>query len=254
MLRLAAICQAFAIVLCCGAPVFASSIGMNFTATRFGGGPYPILPAESAGLVPQVNWNNSNPVGNGSTADVSGPIAGKLVDNSGVDSGAQITWFNANAEVNSAGGNTTPDERLYRGLVEGSFFDSNSPQLTISVTNIPYPQYEVIAYLACFDFGADASVKLGDQEFFLVQSTNFTTDGFIQATATTYQDETLATYAVFTGLNNTAFDLEIIKQGGNRPAIAGLQIVETPEPSSFVLLLVGCVMGYFGRRPLGRQS
>ena len=87
MLRLAAICQAFAIVLCCGAPVFASSIGMNFTATRFGGGPYPILPAESAGLVPQVNWNNSNPVGNGSTADVSGPIAGKLVDNSGVDSG-----------------------------------------------------------------------------------------------------------------------------------------------------------------------
>ncbi len=106
----------------------------------------------------------------------------------------------------------------------------------------------MIAYLACFDFGADASVKLGDQEFFLVQSTNFTTDGFIQATATTYQDETLATYAVFTGLNNPAFDLEIIKQGGNRPAIAGLQIVETPEPSSLVLLLVGCVMGYFGRR------
>jgi len=34
------------------APVQADSIGMNFTATRFGGGPYPILPHESAGLVP----------------------------------------------------------------------------------------------------------------------------------------------------------------------------------------------------------
>ena len=100
--------------------VQAASIGFNFTATRFGGGPYPILPQETAGLVPQTNWNNTNPVKAGTTADISGPLPGKLADSTGVDSGAQVVWFNANNEVNSDGGNVTPNERLYRGLLEGS--------------------------------------------------------------------------------------------------------------------------------------
>jgi len=105
-------------------------------------------------------------VANGSTADISGPLAGKLVDNTGVDSGAQITWFNANAEVNSDGGNTTPNERLYRGTVEGSFFLLPSPQLSVTVSNIPYAHYEVIAYLGSFGFGGEGSAKLGSQEFY----------------------------------------------------------------------------------------
>ena len=101
-----------------------ASIGMNFTATRFGGGPYPILPNETAGFVPQINWNNSNPVANGSTADIASPLAGKLVDNTGADSGASVQWFNANAEVNSSGGNLSPNERLYRGTIEGDFISA----------------------------------------------------------------------------------------------------------------------------------
>lgn len=230
-----------AILLSSIAPAQADSIGMNFTATRFGGGPYPILPNEVAGLVPQINWNNSNPVANGSTADISLPLAGKLVGNAGVDSGAQITWFNANAEVNSDGGNTTPNERLYRGTVEGSAFMLPSPQLGITVSNIPYAHYEVIAYLGSFGFGGEGGAKLGTQEFYYIQSANFTVDGFIQATATTYADRTLATYAVFTNLTDPSFTLEIIKRGGNRPGIAGLQIVEVPEPSTCLLAMLGLV-------------
>jgi hypothetical protein len=230
-----------ALLLVSIAPVQANSIGMNFTATRFGGGPYPILPNESAGLVPQINWNNSNPVANGSTADISGPLAGKLVDNSGVDSGAQITWFNANAEVNSDGGNTTPNERLYRGTVEGSFFLLPDPQLAVTVSNIPYANYQVIAYLGSFGFGGEGSAKLGSKEFYYIQSVNFTVDGFIEATATTYADRTLATYAVFTDLSDPSFTLEIIKRGGNRPGIAGLQIVEVPEPSTCLMAALALV-------------
>ncbi len=95
------------------------SIGVNFTATRFGGGPYPILPSESAGVIPQTNWNNTNPVANGATGDIASPVAHKLVDNTGAVSTANIAWLNVNAEVNSNGGNTTPNERLFRGTIEG---------------------------------------------------------------------------------------------------------------------------------------
>jgi hypothetical protein len=106
-----------ALVAATATTVDGASIGMNFTATRFGGGPYPVLPNETAGFVPQINWNNSNPVANGSTADIASTLAGKLVDNTGADSGASVQWFNANAEVNSSGGNLTPNERLYRGTI-----------------------------------------------------------------------------------------------------------------------------------------
>ncbi|HEY4313085.1 MAG TPA: PEP-CTERM sorting domain-containing protein [Pirellulales bacterium] len=223
----------------CGSAT-ANSIGLNFTATRFGGGPYPILPNESAGLVPQTNWNNTNPLGNGSTADVASPVAGTLVDNTGAATGVTVQWFNGNAEVNSSGGNTTPDERLFRGAVEGQFFGSPSPQLEVTVSNVPYAHYEVIAYVVGFGFAADSSVRLGDQEFFYTQSSNFTTDGFIKATATDYADRTLATYAEFDNLTGSTFTLELIHQGGNRPAIDGFQIVATPEPSSWVLIVLGC--------------
>src|SRR4029079_5020134 len=127
MLRIVILSAFVLMIVCANSVADAESIGVNFTATRFGGGPYPILPPETAGLVPQKNWNNSNPLGNGSTSDIASPIAGQLVDSSGANSGAQITWFNGNAEVNSSGGNTTPNERLYRGLVEGSFFNLPSP-------------------------------------------------------------------------------------------------------------------------------
>jgi hypothetical protein len=219
--------------------VHAKSIGVNFTATRFGGGPYPILASEIAGLVPQMNWNNSTPVANGSTSDIAGPLPGRLADNAGADSGAQIMWFNANAEVNSDGGNVTPNERLYRGLVEGSFFTLPSPQLTVSVSQIPYGRYDVYAYLAGFTFDATSSVRIGAERYYYVQSSNFTTDGFIQATATSPQGAALATYAVFRDLQSNSFNLEIIKESGNRPAIAGLQIVRVPEPSTLLLLVLG---------------
>lgn len=221
----------------------AASIGINFTATRFGGGPYPILPHETAGLVPQQNWNNSTPTGNGNTADISSPVPGSIVDSSGSATPLQIEWFNGNDEVNTDGGLTTPDERLYRGIVEGEWFAPPSPQLAISVTNVPYPEYKVIVYLATFGFGATTSIQLGDEEYYLIQSSDFTTDGFIEATATSLETATLATYAVFDGLTDSSFEITLNKRGGNRPGIGGFQIVAVPEPSSAVLLGAGLLLG-----------
>jgi hypothetical protein len=72
-----------------------------------------------------------------------------------------------------------------------------------------------------------------------VQSSNFTTDGFIKATATDYADRTLATYAEFDNVTASSFTLEMIHQGGHRPAIAGFQVIALPEPGSVLLLALG---------------
>jgi len=244
------------VVGCCAvnSDLFASSIAINFTATSFGGGPYPILASETAGIVPQTNWNNTQPTTAGTNAQIASPAAGKLVNNLGIDSGAQIIWANGNNAVNSDGGKITPDERLYKGTLEGPPFNSKA-NLSVTVFNIPYSHYEVIAYLAGFGFSAEASAKLGSQEFFYVQSSNFTTDGYIQATATSYADRTLATYAVFQNQTSNFFTLDLYTRGGNRAAIAGLQILQIPEPSSFALIAIGgCGLLLARRRWASRKA
>ncbi len=222
-------------------PVSATSIGVNFTATSFGGGPYPILPNEAAGLVPQQNWNNTNPVANGLTSDIASPVAGSVVDSTGAATGANVVWLNVNSQVNSSGGNTTPDERLYRGTIEG--LGNGRPPLEVAMFDVPYAKYDVIAYLAGFSFQADASVKLGNEQFYYVQSSNFTTDGFIKATATTQATQTLATYAEFDNLTGNTFTLQIFTTGGNRGSIAGFEVVSVPEPASYLLAASGCMCG-----------
>jgi hypothetical protein len=215
----------------------ANSIGVNFTATSFGGGPFPILPNESAGIVPQINWNNTNPLANGLTLDIASPVVGAVVDNTGAVTGANVVWLNGNSQVNSSGGNATPDERLYRGTIEG--LGVGNPPLQVAMFDVPYDHYNVIAYLAGFTFPANASIKLGSEQFYYVQSSNFTTDGFIQATATTQATQTVATYAEFDNLTGNSFVMQIFTTSGNRGSIVGFQVIEVPEPSGWLLAAAG---------------
>jgi len=229
----------FAVVLCAGVDARAESIAVNFMASSWGGGPFPIAAGEQAGYLPQTNWNNVTPMANGTTADVQSPLAGKLVDTTGVDSGAGIAWINGNGAVGTDGGNVTPNERLYRAVIEGPWFKPPSAQLMFQVTGVPFATYDVYAYLAGFGFDADASARIGGEEYFYEQSSDFTADGFIQATATSPTNAPPATYALFKNVSGDSFTLEIIKQDGNRGGLAGLQIVEVPEPSTLVLLCIG---------------
>jgi hypothetical protein len=175
-----------------------------------------------AGFVPQSNWNNVlPPAPTGGTVNINSPVAGSMVDNQGNVISAQVSWINANAEVNSDTGNTTPNERLYRGLLEGPSVQQTN-HLTVTASSIPYATYNLIVYLEGFGFDADASVKVGGQ-------------------ATTFATRTLATYAEFDGLTSPSVAIEMITQAGNRVGIAGFQVVGVPEPSTWALLATGSV-------------
>jgi hypothetical protein len=125
--------------------------------------------------------------------------------------------------------------------LRATFLPPPDPQIGITFAHVPYPRYNVIACLARFEFPATSSVQIGGQEFFCVQSSNFTTDGFIRATATSLATAKLAAYAVFEGLISDSFTITVNKRDGNRPAIAGVQIVRVPEPGCFTQLTVSTV-------------
>ncbi len=125
--------------------------------------------------------------------DIASPVPGELVDNTGAATNANAVWLNANSQVDSNGGNTNPNERLYRGTIEG--LGQGNPPLEVAMFDVPYKTYDVIAYLAGFGFQTDASITLGTGQSSITTSSqaNFTTDGFIKATAITQATQTLAT-------------------------------------------------------------
>ena len=89
------------------------------------------------------NWNNA-PNASGNTTNLTGGVntganTGVLVDNTATASGAAVTWTSGGAPY-ASGQFATADQRLM-----GSF--TNDGQTTVTFTNIPYANYEVLAYV-----------------------------------------------------------------------------------------------------------
>ncbi len=202
----------------------ADSVAVNFTAESWSGGPYPLSTGETAGIVPQGYWNNADIVPFGTVADIAGPVQGAVVDDMGQPTPIELYWF-ADQEGGSDGGAITSDERMMKGCIEGYWQDPPKPSVRVIVDEIPYASYDVIAYLCGFGFDTTASARIGDQEFFYIQSSDFTADGYQQATATSLAYASLASYAVFEDITGDDFVLDIFRQEGNRGALAGLQII-----------------------------
>ena len=206
----------------------AESVAINFMADSWDGGPYPLTTGETAGVVPQGYWNNAAVVPQGTKADIIGPTAGMLVNDVGQPTPINVLWY-ADKDAGSDGNVVTPDERLMKGFLEGYWRDPPDYSVRVVVDEVPYASYTVIAYLCGFGFDTTASARIGDQEFFYIQSSDFTTDGYQQATATSLAYASLASYAVFEGITGDGFALDIFRQDGNRGALAGLQIISTAD-------------------------
>ena len=123
----------------------ATSIGVNFTSNRgvFASGPNPVAPGDVLGLVPQANWNNTQPQTSGVTADIASPVAGIIVDSTGAATAATFNWSgtgNIQEVTNSGAGGS--NAALYHDYLESGFTDHDS--ITINVGNVPYASYNVI--------------------------------------------------------------------------------------------------------------
>ena len=137
--------------LCFGADYF---IGVNFTGGTEDVAPTPLDPGDSAGVVPQVGWNNfsSYSVNKGILSDGAGNLTGVTISYLTGEMSGSGTW-------NVGLGFTNGNDKLFNGYLN-SLDPANSPTGTniITFTNLsPANTYTIIAYTLRDTAGAQAA-------------------------------------------------------------------------------------------------
>ena len=251
LLRIKVVIATCALILASAisAPASAASIGVNFEyQATWGSAANSLLPTDSAGLVAQQNWNNVANIGTG-FGTTSGSVGG-FQDSNGNATGVSLNWNNVNNTfVGDAPWNIAPtsaDESLFYGVIEGMFsVGPSGPNLTVA--GVGFALYDVIVYLA--DSPAGVTV---DGSTLFYDPTIFSSVGYVAATSTSSSSTPIATYAMFSGLTSSSFNIDFQKLSGNRAAVAGFQIVEVatvPLPAALPLFLVGLGgLGFASRR------
>ncbi len=199
----------------------AEPIGINFGSGRANAA---LLPADSAGAIPQTNWNNADGASGG-------PLA--LNDSDGIATSASLTW--ATDEQWSAGGPAADaNGTLLNGWVSAN--NTTDPAASIAITGIPFENYNIYVYLNHDRATEDVLISEATSLFAPILAHENDTDIlapviFTEQTTTADGDITqVGNYVVLPGLNQS--DIEIILEpGGNagsvdRGAITGIQIIE----------------------------
>jgi hypothetical protein len=200
-----------------------------------------------AGVVPAINWNNSN-LSQGNT------FSG-LVNNTGTATTLGFTIAGSWGDwgiglVTSHDANGTYNEELLGGYANTSSGVSGG-SLTVSITGIPYSSYDVIAY-----FGSDAAGRTGTIKDANAGLTyDFLTIGVpaisganavLTQTTDTGGGNPSADYAIFSNVSGSSDTLTLsIPNGGG---LEGFQIVAVPEPGTMALAALGGASLLFWRR------
>lgn len=212
----------------------AASISISFAGDNAGGTSVQINPGQTAGVVPDSAWEAA-------TGATGGPQA--------LASGASVTWSSANTWGGT--GATTDDEAMLNGFLD----DGGASGSNVSISGIPYANYDVYVY------GSSDNGNTGRGLTTNVNGTDYLSGGAFATLSgngtffdgTTYVDGATAaadpSYFRISGLSGA--NLTVIGARNNlsgaggldhRGTIAGIQIVQVPEPSSG-LLLISAVVG-----------
>lgn len=201
----------------------AQSIGVNFGADDAGstGGLSALMAAEVAGVVPQANWNNAE----GVAATIT-----DAVDNAGATSTLDVTWAAEESWSGVGGTPATPNGKLLNGWISENLTDA-APS-TVTISQIPYTQYDMIFYLAHDRGGAGENTVFSEaggafDEFNARENVTGTTvaaDPF-QFDAVPFSGGT-GNFFVATGLTQSSLSVEFIS-GNNRAPFSGFQLVNT---------------------------
>ena len=122
--------------------------------------------------------------------------------------------------------------------------------MTISIAEIPYAQYDIYIYLSSDTAGREGYVTDTASTFYFSTYGSDAISGsnavFVQATETSdLGTNAAATYARFSNLTGSSQSLSVFAAGNG--GIAGIQVIQVPEPSAALLGGLG-MLALFRRR------
>ena len=189
-----------------------SEIGIKFTTNRTGG-VYAVT--GQAGQVPMANWNNLT------GQNQATPQA--LSNNFNASTLATVSWSgcNDNYDVFNAS-QTDQNAQLLNSYMDNT---SGGGLETVTVTGVPYSNYNVYVYLASDGNGRNGAVTIGGTTYYYQTNANLATRPYplTQTTSTTSANYMAANYALFTGL--TGGTLVISQTESFNNGIAAVEVV-----------------------------
>ncbi len=229
-----------------------ASIGINFVGDNAGGPGgdgddiRSMATTDTAGVVPQTNWNNYTGT-NG--------ILSTLNFGDGTLSTAAVTvaTFNNNYTAHDNTGAPSGDQILTNGYIDET--DGTPGTITISgiVSTTPY---DVYVYVGSDGNDRTGSGNIGSTTYFFSTNTNPFDNTYTRATDTvsfaTATDN--SEYLLFEGVTGPTFTYTQTK-GSNNVGVHGIQIVgitPVPEPASVVLGI--CGLGAIGLLAVRRRK
>jgi len=208
-------------------PTAKKSIGIHFAGCQSsigGNTPEAMTYADVAGVIPQTNWNNVDlsEYNSGGLAQITGPNAGVISDNSGA--ATRVTFSYAAQGMWSVDQNThTGNQQLLNGYSDVE----SSASGHYNFGGIPYSLYDVYVYVSSDTDGRIAGVDIngGPQLYLLTCANGFVySSPLIQATATAQSLATVGQYVLFRNVARTNLQVDLNWYGQN-VGLAAIQIV-----------------------------
>jgi hypothetical protein len=204
----------------------AATISINF---RENNNNQVMDPGTTAGLDVQSNWNNTD----GSTAST----MGSLIDSTGVVTTASVTWETTGGLWGDGTANTDANAGVGDAQLRRGYLDDNGA-ITFSMSGITYASYDVIVYYSSGDTGNKQfqATTIGGTTLLPTAAAGANNK---YATNPNWDDTNTVTFSALSGASFSGSVAARNTVGTGRGTIAGIQVVEVPEPSSAALLGLG---------------
>jgi hypothetical protein len=219
------------------------------------GGSGAPVPNTEAGVVPVYNWNDSWSENYSTSAGGTPVTVNNLYDNSGTATAASLSYnsyngYHITAPNPAQDADGTYNRDLLNGFLNAGPATWNPPVTadTVSLSAIPYAQYNIFVYVSDDTAGRSANVTDGAITYDLSTLGSSAVSGasalFVQSSDTSGANPA-ADYVEFTGLTGSYLTITV-SPGDQSPAdaawvgLAGFQVVAVPEPASMTL---ACLAG-----------